>query len=109
MPQNPLRLASSTERKADSPPACLGASVAVHGEVNMADLQYSNDWMLLTAEKGGTVGIVIDMNKLDEDAPTISISREQAQEIGRALIAAAAIEPDHKEVKKSALPWYVVK
>lgn len=74
----------------------------------MADLQYSNDWMLLTAEKGGTVGIVIDMSKLDHDAPFISISRDQAREIGQALIAAAAIEPGPKEAKKAAMPWYVV-
>lgn len=108
MPQNHLRQASSTERRADSPPACHGAFIAVHGEVNMADLQYSNDWMLLTAEKGGTVGIVIDTNKLDEDAPTISISRQQAREIGRALIAAAEVDAGPVEARKPAVPWYVV-
>lgn len=108
MPQNPLRLASSTERKADSPPACLGAFVAVHGEVDMATLEYDNDWLMLYAEAGGTVAIIIDSSKLDEDAPTISISRQQAREIGHALIAAAEVERPPEKPKKPAVPWYVV-
>ena len=74
----------------------------------MAQLQYDNDWMMIYAEAGGTVAVIIDSSKLDEDAPTISISRQQAREIGHALIAAAEVHREPEKPTKPAVPWYVI-